>query len=220
MTTTSHATGPVTVQGKETVSRNGLVHGLTGKKHILLPGESKEEFDARQQDLLTQWEPASMKEAEAVIRIAQAEWRLTRAQNLETQCFAEAMTAGNLSFAEAFDKVQDKLKLIMRYQGSISAEYNKAITLIQRLQAGRVRNENPENEANSPAEPPPPPETPPEPPETLETNPGPAKDRPAWLNKPPNGSSNLKNQKFGQPTQENCVHFAPFGPWRETIPFV
>ena len=185
MSTTSHATGPVTVQGKETVSRNGLVHGLTGRKHVLLQGESKEEFDARQQDLLAQWEPASIKEAEAVIRISEAEWRLTRARNLETQCFADAMTAGNLSFAEAFDKVQDKLKLIMRYQGSISAEYNKAIALIQRLQAGRVRNENPENEANSQAEPPPPPETPENPVPTTETNPGPAKDRPAWLKKPP-----------------------------------
>ncbi len=189
MTTTSHATGPVTVQGKEIVSRNGLVHGLTGRKHILLPGESKEEFDARQQDLLAQWEPASIKEEEAVIRIAQAEWRLTRAQNLETECFAAAMTAGNLTFADAFDKVQDKLKLIIRYQGSISAEYNRAIALIQRLQAARPRIENPENEANSPAEPPPLPETPsdppPEPPSTLETNPRPGKERPAWLQKPP-----------------------------------
>ncbi len=185
MNTTLHATGPVTVQGKEIVSRNGLVHGLTGRKHVLLPGESKEEFDARQQDLLAQWEPATQLEQEAIIRIAHAEWRLTRAQNLETQCFADAMTAGNLTFSEAFDKVQDKLKLIIRYQGSISAEYNRAIALIQRLQANRVRVEKPENEANSPAEPPPPQETPPEPPQTSETNPSATKDRPTWLKKPP-----------------------------------
>jgi hypothetical protein len=136
---------PSTAEGKEIVSANGLAHGLAARKFALIPGESQDEFDARQLDLLAQWEPASAKEEEVVKRIAVAEWKLNRADNLETECFTEAMEAENCTFSQAFDKVQDKLKRIMRYQGSLRSEYNKAIALLLRIQEGRKRNEK--NEA-------------------------------------------------------------------------
>jgi hypothetical protein len=141
MATPSVATGPVTAEGKETVSRNGLTHGLTSRKHILLHGESQEEFDARQLQLIHQWEPATRKEEETVKRIAAAEWRLTRGENLETDCFNEVMDPANPNFSEAFDKCQEKLAKITRYLGSLRSEYNKAIALIMRLQESRRRNQ-------------------------------------------------------------------------------
>jgi hypothetical protein len=66
---------PSTAEGKEIVSANGLAHGLAGRKFALIPGESQDEFDARQ--------------------LAGAEWKLNRADNLETGCFSQAMEAEN-----------------------------------------------------------------------------------------------------------------------------
>ena len=81
--------GPLTPQTKAISARNATTHGLTANT-ILLVGESRDRFEALQNQLLDHLQPQSILELTAVEEMVVAIWKQRRAWALETASLQEA----------------------------------------------------------------------------------------------------------------------------------
>jgi hypothetical protein len=86
------STGPTSAQGKAASSRNGLTHGLSANKHILLD-EDPEEFLLLLKDLYDRFRPVGLAEEKLVQRIANDQWRLDRAIPMEAGIYRQRLEA-------------------------------------------------------------------------------------------------------------------------------
>jgi len=77
------STGPRTADGKARVALNALKHGLTGEQAVL-PNENREDFDAFQNDLMSELNPHGALEGTLAERIVIDAWRLRRVVLLES----------------------------------------------------------------------------------------------------------------------------------------
>ena len=68
--------------GTDRTRFNGLKHGLRAEQ-VVLPGESREEFEAEKQAWFDDWKPATHTRAVLVERAAVASWKLRRATRVE-----------------------------------------------------------------------------------------------------------------------------------------
>ena len=76
------STGPKTPQGRDAVRLNGLKHGLTSEI-LVLPGESKADFENLLASLEAEHQPATPTEVILVRQMAMASWRLQRLVHME-----------------------------------------------------------------------------------------------------------------------------------------
>jgi hypothetical protein len=83
--------GPVTPEGRAKSSRNSLRHGLSAKS-ILLPAESREQFQILLDAHIQQFQPANDVEMDLVEAMAVARWRLRRIWAIETSLLANELT--------------------------------------------------------------------------------------------------------------------------------
>ena len=84
------STGPRTEEGRAAVRFNGLKHGLSAKS-LCLPGDDPEELDAFLDNYEADYCPINQTEAELVMQIAMATWRLRRFRRVEAAHFAAAI---------------------------------------------------------------------------------------------------------------------------------
>lgn len=77
------STGPRTAAGKAASSGNAVQHGILSR-HLILPGESRDEFDALLLQLMTEQQPVGTLEQALVERMAVALWRQRRLVAAET----------------------------------------------------------------------------------------------------------------------------------------
>src|SRR5215471_21553140 len=84
------STGPRTEEGRAAVRFNGLKHGLSAKS-LCLPGDAPEELDAFLDNFEADYRPTTQTEAELVMQIAMASWRLRRFRRVEAAHFAAAI---------------------------------------------------------------------------------------------------------------------------------
>ena len=82
-TNASKSTGPQTIEGRATASRNALRHGLRSNQ-VLLDGEDPEEFAELQADLLDALAPVGAIELSLAERIVIAIWRQRRLARAES----------------------------------------------------------------------------------------------------------------------------------------
>ena len=81
------STGPKSAVGKAASAQNSIRHGVLSS-HLILPNESREEFDALQAELQQEFMPQGVLEMSLVERIAIALWRqrrLVRAESAEIE---------------------------------------------------------------------------------------------------------------------------------------
>ena len=76
---------PVTSEGKATVSRNALKHGLAAVRHLVLEGEDTTAYEELLTRLIDELAPVSELEAQLVRRLAATLWKQDRADRLETE---------------------------------------------------------------------------------------------------------------------------------------
>ena len=81
------STGPRTDRGKSIVSQNARKHGLLSQ-HLIIKGESKEEFDALLSELISDLEPVGLVEFSLAERVAIALWRQRRIVRAESASVA------------------------------------------------------------------------------------------------------------------------------------
>ncbi len=77
------STGPRTAAGKAASSGNAVQHGILSR-HLILPGESRDEFDALLLQLMSEQQPVGTLEQALVERMAVALWRQRRLVAAET----------------------------------------------------------------------------------------------------------------------------------------
>jgi hypothetical protein len=96
------STGPKTLRGKRTVSRNAITHGILVREVVITAGdweESQEEFDALIEDLENCYQPVGAVEELHVQIIATALWRkarVLRAENGEIRRQLDIAAAGRM----------------------------------------------------------------------------------------------------------------------------
>ncbi|MDZ4798772.1 MAG: hypothetical protein SGI92_11460 [Bryobacteraceae bacterium] len=122
----AHSTGPVSAVGKEKVSSNAISHGLTSTR-LLLPGESKEDFEALCQTVAARYDIQTRPETGLVVDLATAEWRAARAWRVHDSFLAMTIEADESRYiqnASAADILANsihntdntrRLSLILRY---------------------------------------------------------------------------------------------------------
>src|SRR6266849_1881344 len=83
------STGPRTPEGKAAVSLNALRHGLRART-VVLPGESRLEFQQLCDDLEAEWQPQSRTEQFYLEQMTVSQWKLTRMEVGEIDIFGQA----------------------------------------------------------------------------------------------------------------------------------
>jgi len=86
------STGPKTPEGKAIVSMNSLRHGLRART-VVLPGESREEFNQLCDTLQAEWKPRSRTAQFYLEQMAVSQWKLTRMEVAESNVYQETLTA-------------------------------------------------------------------------------------------------------------------------------
>ncbi len=121
--------GPVTPEGKARSSTNARRHGLASAP-ILLPGESKEDFQQLLADYMDQFHPRTPVETDLVETMAISRWRLRRVLTFEASLFDEEMQERDKSAAWVFQKFANystTLTVLLRYEGHLNRSFDKAL---------------------------------------------------------------------------------------------
>ncbi len=120
-----HSTGPVTEAGKEKVSQNRRVHGLTSGAFFFLTTENVNRYDALASSVYAEYNPQTDTEARLADSLIQHYWLVQRAINQQ-----------NLHFND-----EKKLAIFLRYQATHERAYYKAQKELIKLQKDRAKEE-------------------------------------------------------------------------------
>jgi hypothetical protein len=145
------STGPRTDAGKQTVSRNAVVHGLAAKK-LFLSTEDKPQFEALRDALAEHYSPATAHEHALLEELVEAKWRCRTARIMETsflaivveeQRKADSSLTVERALARVFidDTLQKRMRLMMRYLSSAERSAEKAGRELERVIALREQEE-------------------------------------------------------------------------------
>lgn len=96
------STGPVSLSGKDIVSRNGLKHGIFSKRNLIV-GESRAELKKLSDQLNNELRPHGVMETLLVDWIVTSIWRLCRASTASSQMLNKMQGIG------------DEFRLSLRY---------------------------------------------------------------------------------------------------------
>jgi hypothetical protein len=104
---------------------------------VVLPDEDAAEFAALEAALIEELAPAGVLQSVLVQRIAAAAWRLSRAERLETELFAEnGLPDGTLGLALIRDGNRaGAFGTLLRYRSGALAEFWRALRTLKALQA-------------------------------------------------------------------------------------
>ena len=127
------STGPKTPGGKAASSMNALRHGLRART-VVLPGESREEFDRIHGALEDQYRPQNPRERHLVDQAAIAQWKLARAEAFEAASYEEEPSA------KAHAAILDRMTQVT---SRLERAYFKAYKELERIQAARQKQPEP-----------------------------------------------------------------------------
>lgn len=141
-----HSTGPRTIEGKNTASRNHTTHGLTARGLIIHP-DQQPTFDAHAAGLRASLLPTGELQELLFARILEASWNLHRCRLAEEQLCEQAGGIDPLldhANATKYDRIQ---KYARQYENS----FNKALRTLGELQSEaalrQVEDDTPISEA-------------------------------------------------------------------------
>jgi hypothetical protein len=136
------STGPVTDAGKQTVSQNSTVHGLTSRVHAALPGE-EDAFAEYSRAMVQALAPAGAEEDALAQTIASDRWRLKRAHHMENALFVQLASEQSsdldpaTALAQAWIEPTKALQRIALYANRIQRAIEKNTVALQVLQSQR-----------------------------------------------------------------------------------
>jgi hypothetical protein len=136
------STGPTSAAGKVTVSKNALVHGLSGRTHACLPGEEGP-FEQFCREFIQALAPVGIVEQAYAEDIAGDRWRLMRARAMENALFSRiANEQPNpldpaAALADAWLDPTKGLKSVALYAHRLQSVVEKNTAHLEALQAPR-----------------------------------------------------------------------------------
>jgi hypothetical protein len=125
------STGPRTPEGKTAAAQNRTSHGLTGAFSVL-PCEDRDEYKQLLDSYLDEYCPATPTEHFFVTELAQAEWRIMRADAIEAELLNPGDDPTYAAVAEYF-RDSDALARLGRYAQAARRAYYKAHEKLQSL---------------------------------------------------------------------------------------
>jgi hypothetical protein len=147
------STGPKTEAGKHISSLNALRHGLTGQV-IVMPAEDLAAYERSCQRLHNALKPVGELEIQFVQSIADDNWRLIRARNMETSLCALGLHDHAGAINTENDQVRDSLTLALAacertkaittlglHQNRIAHTIERTTKLLREIQADRRKHE-------------------------------------------------------------------------------
>ena len=146
------STGPVTDQGKTTVSQNAVKHGFYAKNIIIdSPAlkENQSEYDLLYDSLVDELKPNSLFQEYLVRKIANCLWRSRRAVIAETARINRTLERidPDPELANARSIPDSEISLnILRYEMRLDRQITRALRLLRHLQ--RHPNSKPDNIIN------------------------------------------------------------------------
>jgi hypothetical protein len=125
------STGPRSLRGKNIVRFNAVRHGLRAS-HVLLPGESFDDFQELCSAFEAEWQPVGRTEEHYVEQMVAAQWKLQRLERYEYQFRHDRLP-------DALPTVQDLWRAAQRFENS----FTRAQHELERLQAARLADSDP-----------------------------------------------------------------------------
>jgi hypothetical protein len=128
--------GPQTAEGKARSAQNALKHGLSARKHVLLPDDSRAEFKALEGALLEELRPEGALQTLLVHRLVAAAWRLARADRLEFGLLTgdgALESPGRVLVGDS--RAAGVFATLVRYRGGAQAEFFRTLNVLRALQA-------------------------------------------------------------------------------------
>lgn len=163
------STGPRTQSGKQASSRNALKHGMTAAPGTVLPHEDPAERQLVLAGLLDSWKPANAQEHLLVEQLAEAAWRMRRAERLENSLFQLQLREAESRLVRAAPRTPDSLdpdegiaaafanpgngsafSTFFRYAARAEASYYRALDRLRKLQNDRRRAESKQRKPQKP----------------------------------------------------------------------
>ena len=120
------STGPRSVDGKATASRNSFKHGLASGQ-LIIPGEDPAEYESLLNSLLAEHQPADPTEDMLVRELAQSWWLMQRATAMQNDCFTGDGVAAK------------QLALFLRYYTTYERAFHRALNTLLRMKKERAR---------------------------------------------------------------------------------
>ena len=136
------STGPTSAAGKVIVSKNALVHGLSGRTHACLPGEEGP-FEQFCREYIAALAPIGIIEESVAGDIVGDRWRLRRARAMENALFSASRTRSRirsiqpLPLADAWLDASKGLKSVAGYANRLQRAVEKNTAYLEALQAKR-----------------------------------------------------------------------------------
>jgi len=150
--------GPATPDGRAKSSRNSLRHGLSAKT-VVLPAESREQFQLLLDAHIQQFQPANPVETDLVEAMAVARWRLRRIWAIETSLLANELTRRADDIDDEFTEMTSddrlawvfetlanggqSLSLLARYEGNLNRAFDRAFKQLAILKSQRQNEPKP-----------------------------------------------------------------------------
>ena len=139
------------MEGKQTVSRNALKHGLTCRKTFVLQNEADEHWQSLLDTCIEEFKPVGKLQLDLVVEIAFARWRMWRLWTVETAMLDTEMDRQAPALAAEFKHIDEgvrlasafstlaapasSLSLVPRYENRLRRAYERAVANLERLQA-------------------------------------------------------------------------------------
>lgn len=136
------STGPTSAAGKVTVSKNALVHGLSGRTHACLPGEEGP-FEQFCREFIAALAPIGIVEESVAEDIAGDRWRLKRARAMENALFSRIANEKPdpldpaAALVDAWLDASKGLKSVATYANRLQRAVEKNTAYLEGLQAKR-----------------------------------------------------------------------------------
>jgi hypothetical protein len=102
-----NSTGPKTTEGKASVSKNSLKHGLLSKETVL-QWENRQEFETFKDSILQALKPANALEDLLADKIVSLAWRLQRSRRIETGIITQQRLSLNFQIEIDEAKLSEK----------------------------------------------------------------------------------------------------------------
>jgi hypothetical protein len=133
----AQSTGPRTPEGKAASAQNRTAHGLAGAFHILAC-EDPNAYQELLEDYTREYRPATASEHFLVAELAQAQWRILRADAIEAELLSPGEHPDYAAVAAAF-RDSDALTRLARYAQNARRAYYKAQQALMALARDSAR---------------------------------------------------------------------------------
>ena len=137
---TGKCTGPKTPEGKAQSSQNSTKHGCRAKKVLILPDETREEYDELRDGWMAEFQPEGHQERRMVEKLILNDWLQLRAERWLLQVearVAEASTDATEWSAEQHHQVG----LMQRYKTTAERAFYRAWNAVQGLRKDFMREQ-------------------------------------------------------------------------------